>query len=53
MPDVDDYISEIDPKLRSGFEKLRSLVKEALPGVDESIKWGFRTTSSRGSELLR
>jgi hypothetical protein len=40
MSDVDAYVSGVDPKLRSSFEKLRSLVKKALPGVSESIKWG-------------
>jgi hypothetical protein len=39
MSEVDSYISEVDPNLRSQFEKLRSLVKKALPGASESIKW--------------
>ncbi len=39
MSDVDAYISKVDPKLRSQFEELRSLVKKALPGVPEAIKW--------------
>jgi hypothetical protein len=39
MSDVDVYVSKVDPKLRGQFEKLRSLVKRALPGVTESIKW--------------
>ena len=40
MSEVDSYVSGVDPKLRSRFEKLRSLVKMALPEASESIKWG-------------
>ena len=40
LSDVDSYVSKVDPKLRSQFQKLRSIVKEALPGVSESVKWG-------------
>jgi hypothetical protein len=40
MSDVDAYVSKVDPKLRRQFEKLRSLVKRALPGASESVKWG-------------
>jgi uncharacterized protein YdhG (YjbR/CyaY superfamily) len=38
LSDVDSYVSKVDPKLRSQFQKLRSIVKEALPGVSESVK---------------
>ena len=40
MSDVDSYISRVDPKLRSQFQKLRLIIKKALPGVSESVKWG-------------
>jgi hypothetical protein len=40
LSDVDSYVSKVDPKLRSQFQKLRLIVKEALPGVSESVKWG-------------
>src|ERR1041385_7328878 len=40
MSDVDDYISKVDPKLRAQFAKLRLVIKKALPGASESVKWG-------------
>lgn len=40
MSDVDSYVSKVDPKLRSQFQRLRLIVKKALPGASESVKWG-------------
>jgi hypothetical protein len=40
MSDVDSYVSKVDPKLRDQFQMLRLMVKKALPGVFESVKWG-------------
>ena len=40
MSDVDDYVSKVDPKLRSQFQTLRSIIKKALPGAFEAVKWG-------------
>jgi len=39
VSEVDAYVAKVDPKLRVQFENLRSLVKRALPGVSETIKW--------------
>ena len=41
MSDVDEYVSKVDPKLRRQFQRLRSIVKKALPGVSEAVKWGI------------
>ena len=49
MSDVDAYIAGIDPRLRGRFEELRSLVKKALPGVSESIKWGVSYYTHNGT----
>lgn len=38
--DVDQYVSKVDPRLRRQFEELRSIVKKALPGAVEAVKWG-------------
>jgi hypothetical protein len=40
MSEVDAYVSKVDPKLRRQFEKLRSIIKKALPGISEAVKWG-------------
>ena len=44
MSDVDEYVSNVDPKLRRQFQRLRSIVKKALPGVSEAVKSGYNTT---------
>jgi hypothetical protein len=48
MSDVDAYVSKVDPKLRKQFEKLRSIVKRALPGATEAVKWGVPFYSLNG-----
>ena len=48
MPDVDAYVSKVDPKLREQFQKLRSIVKKALPDVYESVKWNVPYYSLNG-----
>ena len=48
MSDVDEYVSKVDPKLRRQFQKLRSIVKNALPGASESVKWGVPYYSLNG-----
>lgn len=38
--DVDNYIQKSVPPLRDRLQRLRHLIHETLPGVEESIKWG-------------
>jgi hypothetical protein len=40
MSDVDAYVSKVDPKLRRQFQALRPIIKKALPGVSEAVRWG-------------
>jgi hypothetical protein len=40
MSDVDAYASRVDPKLRRQFDEIRSIVRKALPGASEAVKWG-------------
>ncbi len=48
MSDVDDYVSNVDHRLRPQFQKLRSLIKKALPDAVESVKWGVPYYSLNG-----
>jgi hypothetical protein len=48
MSDVDDYTSKVDPRLREQFAKLRLIIKKALPGSCESVKWGIPYYSLNG-----
>src|SRR6267143_6147976 len=40
MSDVDAYVSKVNPELRRQFQKLRLIIKKALPDVSEAVKWG-------------
>jgi hypothetical protein len=42
-PDVDAYISALDPRLAALARALRDLVTTAVPHAAESIKWGHLT----------
>ena len=48
MSDVDAYASKVDPKLRDQFQKLRSIIKKALPDVSEAVKWSVPFYSLNG-----
>lgn len=49
MSDVERYVSGVDPKLRPQFEKLRSVVRRALPEASETVKWGVPHYSIGGA----
>jgi uncharacterized protein YdhG (YjbR/CyaY superfamily) len=39
-PDVDAYIAAAPPEARPTLEELRSVIRSAVPGVEEGISWG-------------
>lgn len=49
MSDVERYVAGVDPKLRPQFEKLRSVVRSALPEASETVKWGVPHYSIGGA----
>ena len=48
---VEAILEELDPKKRAVAERLRSLVKETLPGIVETVKWGNMTYVLNGENL--
>jgi uncharacterized protein YdeI (YjbR/CyaY-like superfamily) len=40
-PRIDAYIAKATPAVRPILERLRAAVHEALPGLEETIKWGM------------
>src|SRR6267143_812754 len=48
MSDVDAYVSKVNPELRRQFQKLRLIIKKALPDVSEAVKWGVPFYSLNG-----
>jgi hypothetical protein len=50
-PKVDGYIAEVQPFAQPIMARLRELVHEGCPGVEESIKWGMPFFEYRGAIL--
>jgi hypothetical protein len=38
---VDDFVAQLPPEKRDIVNELRDIVREAVPGVAESIRWGM------------
>lgn len=46
---IDAYIAKAQPFARPILEHLRALVHKAVPGVEETLKWGMPTFISHGA----
>ncbi len=45
---VDFYVAKVNPSLKEIVKSLRELVKNAVPGIEEEIKWGMPVYSKNG-----
>ena len=43
------FFQELDPQLRPAAVALGDLVRDAAPGAQETVKWGFPTWVARGN----
>ena len=43
------FFHGLDPRLRPAAIALRDLVRDAAPGAQETVKWGFPTWVARGN----
>src|SRR5271165_1775464 len=50
-PKVDAYLAKVKPFAQPIMTRLRELVHEGCPGVEESIKWGMPFFEYRGAIL--
>jgi uncharacterized protein YdhG (YjbR/CyaY superfamily) len=41
MPVIDEYLKEIDPLQKEALERIRTIVKKALPDAEEVISYGM------------
>ena len=48
---VDEYLGDLEPGRRNALTKLRSLVRNAAPDADESMKYGMPTYWFNGHAL--
>ena len=52
MATVEEYIGALDPEQREQFERVRSIVRELVPDVEETISYGIPTFKHRGKYVL-
>ena len=51
-PRIDAYIAQAQPFAQPILTHLRALVHKALPGIDETIKWGMPHFTYNGKTSL-
>jgi uncharacterized protein YdhG (YjbR/CyaY superfamily) len=52
MATVDDYFAGLDGPARAAFERVRGLVTEAVPEVEQGTSYGMPTLMYHGRPLL-
>ena len=46
--DVEGYLGKVEPELREVVRGLRRTILDAVPGVEETVKWGNLTYEMNG-----
>ena len=49
---IDEYLTEIHPGFRAELERIRSLVTELVPSVDEAMSYGMPTLKYKDRALV-
>jgi uncharacterized protein YdhG (YjbR/CyaY superfamily) len=49
---VDEYLSAVQPEFRAELERVRGLVKQLAPNLDESITYGMPTLKYKNRPLV-
>ncbi|GAA1318917.1 iron chaperone [Leucobacter albus] len=49
---VEEYLARLDPSYRAELERIRALVKELVPGLEETVSYGMPTLKHRGRALV-
>ena len=52
MQTLDEYLDKITPSQKVEFERIRKIVKELVPEVEETISYGIPTFKHKGTYLL-
>jgi len=50
--DVDDYIAGFPPPTRRALERVRSVIRKALPGSEETVSYGIGAFRLRGRIVI-
>lgn len=49
---IDEYLDGIDPAFRAELERIRALVTELVPSVDETMSYSMPTLKYKGRALV-
>jgi uncharacterized protein YdhG (YjbR/CyaY superfamily) len=49
---VDEYVADFPPNIREILDNLRRVIKESVPGVEESISYGMPSYKLKGNDLI-
>jgi uncharacterized protein YdhG (YjbR/CyaY superfamily) len=49
---IDEYLSKVEPQHRAELERIRALVKQLVPGVEETMSYGMPTLKYKERSLV-
>lgn len=49
---IDEYLSTVEPQQRAQLEQIRTLVKQLVPSVEETMSYGMPTLKYKGRALV-
>jgi uncharacterized protein YdhG (YjbR/CyaY superfamily) len=49
---IDEYLSEVEPQHRAELERIRALVKQLVPSVEETMSYGMPTLKYKNRALV-
>ena len=49
---IDEYLSKVEPQHRAELERIRALVKQLVPGVEETMSYGMPTLKYKKRSLV-
>jgi uncharacterized protein YdhG (YjbR/CyaY superfamily) len=52
MSSVDEYLADLDEEQRNQLERIRRIVKQAIPDVEEASSYGMPAFKYRGRPVL-
>lgn len=50
--DLEGYLAGVEPSVRPALDRLRLAVREAHPGLEETIKWNAPNYADRGQDRI-
>ena len=52
MSKIDEYLKHVTPSQRTELERVRTIIKQAVPDAEETIGYGIPTFKYKGKNLI-